>query len=584
MTSTNEHPGGRPLSAFAAWRASTLGPFRVRIFAAIWFATLFSTFGSLIQAVGASWLMISIAPSADMVALVQASTALPIMLLSLVSGAVADIWDRRRLMLIAQGLMLVVSAALALTTWLGHITPWLLLTFTFLLGCGVALYGPAWQSSVGEQVPRELVPAAVTLNSLGFNIARTVGPAIGGLIVASLGPYAAFVINTLSYIGLIVVLSSWRRAPQTRLLPPESLGVAMGSGLRYVRLSPAIMAVLVRGLMFGLLGSSVWALMPLIAKDLVQGGPLTYGLLLGAFGVGAVLGALASGQIRSRLSNESLVRASTVLFGLGTIGAALSPWLFTTMVALLGAGAAWVLALSTFNTSVQISSPRWVVGRSIAIYQMLTFGGLAIGSWLWGVVAHEFSLPISLLVSGALMVVSAVLGFSLRVAQSETLNLDPLRTHVVDAPAVDVVPQSGPIVVTVEYRIDPADRAGFVNAMREIARIRRRDGARGWTLWQDMYQPDIWIERFHSPTWLDYQRRRLRITMNDREIEQRVRAFHRGDEAPKLSRYLDRPPTALESLGKSDAEKIGERAVITDPLFPGSTSRADAVPDEASKN
>src|SRR5262245_9874902 len=276
-----------------SWRNSpTLAPFHSRIFALIWTASLISNFGSLIQTVGASWMMTSIAPSADMVALVQSSTTLPIMLLSLVSGAAADIWDRRLLMLFAQSLMLVVAGVLTVIGYMGLITPWTLLSLTFLLGCGTALYSPAWQSSVGEQVPRPDLPAAVALNSLAFNIARTTGPAIGGLIVAQAGPPAAFLINGISYVGLIVVLASWRRPKPAPFLPPENMLMAIGTGVRYARLSPDIRTVLIRGLLFGLLGSSIWSLMPLVARDLIGGNAVTYGILLGAFGIGAVLGAL----------------------------------------------------------------------------------------------------------------------------------------------------------------------------------------------------------------------------------------------------------------------------------------------------
>lgn len=555
-------------AAFERWRASTLGPFQVRIFAAIWIATLVSTFGSLIQSVGASWLMLSIAPSADMVALVQTSTTLPIMLLSLVAGAISDIWDRRRLMLIAQGIMLAVSVALALATWRGHITPWMLLTFTFILGCGVALYGPAWQSSVGEQVPRELVPNAVALNSLGFNIARTVGPAIGGAIVAAFGPGFAFAINAVSYIGLIIVLSSWKREPPRRTLPPESLGVAMLAGLRYARLSPTLVAIFVRAMIFGFMGSAVWALMPLVARDLVAGGAITYGVLLGAFGGGAVVGALTIASLRQRMSNEALVRVASVLFGLGTIAVAMSTWLATTMLALLAAGAAWVISLSTFNTSVQVSSPRWVVGRSVAIYQMVTFGGLAIGSWVWGEVAHTSSLRTSLLAAGCGMLASILLGRWLRTPQAESLDLESLRVgSPALLPKVDVVAQSGPVVINVEYQVALEDRIAFAAAILDLQRVRRRDGARGWTLLQDMDHPEVWIERFHSPTWVAHLRRRLRLTKADRDIEERVRRYHRGEHPPRVIRYLERPPTAMATLTKSEAERIGERTARTDPTI-----------------
>ncbi len=563
-------------TAFERWRAATLGPFEVRIFAAIWIATLVSTFGSLIQGVGASWLMISIAPSADMVALVQTSITLPIMLLSLVAGAISDTWDRRRLMLIAQAIMLVVSATLALVAWRGHITPWTLLAFTFVLGCGAAFYGPAWQSSVGEQVPRDLVPSAVALNSLGFNIARTVGPAIGGAIVAGFGPQAAFFINAVSYVGLIAVLSAWRHPPRERALPPESLGVAMLAGVRYARLSPILVAIFVRATIFGLMASAVWALMPLIARDLVKGGAIIYGVLLGAFGTGAMVGALTVSHLRQRLSNEWLVTAASIVFGLASIAAALSPWLATTMLALVGAGAAWVMSLSTFNASVQVSSPRWVVGRTVAIYQMVTFGGLALGSWMWGEVAHALSLRTSLIASGVGLLASVILGRWMRVPQAENLDLESMRKGTPAlAPQIDIVPQSGPVVINIAYQVAVEDRVAFAAAMQELRRVRKRDGARGWTLLHDMDHPETWIERYHSPTWLAHLRRRLRLTRADQAIEERVRRLHRGDSPPLVHRYLERPPSSMSGLDKSEAELLGERAARTDPLFPGNATPPD---------
>src|SRR5262249_356115 len=275
-----------------------------------------------------------------------------------------------------------------------------LLSLTFLLGCGTALYSPAWQSSVGEQVPRADLPAAVSLNSLAFNIARTTGPAVGGLIVAKAGPPAAFLVNGVSYVGLIIVLALWRRPKPAPFLPPENMLMAMGAGLRYARLSPYIRTVLIRGALFGLLGSSIWSLMPLIARDLIGGNAVTYGVLLGAFGIGAVLGALGSTSLRNRYSNEVIVRASTAAFGIASIVTAVSSWHALSMVALMLGGASWVLALSTFNVTVQTSSPRWVVGRTVSIYQMVTFGGLAAGSWLSGEVANQFGLVICLTCSG----------------------------------------------------------------------------------------------------------------------------------------------------------------------------------------
>jgi MFS family permease len=539
----------------------------------IWTASLVSNFGSLIQAVGASWMMTSIAPSPDMVALVQASTTLPIMLLSLPSGATADIWDRRLVMLIAQLAMLTAALALTVITYAGQITPWTLLTLTFLLGCGVALYGPAWQSSVGEQVPRADLPAAVALNSVSFNIARTAGPAIGGVIVAKAGPPAAFLVNAVSYVGLIAVLCLWRRPRPAPFLPPENMLMAMGAGLRYARLSPEIRTVLIRGVVFGILGSSIWALMPLIARDLIGGDAVTYGVLLGSFGIGAVLGALTSTMLRKRYTNEVIVQWSTVGFGIGSMLTSISSWHSLSMPALMLGGASWVLALSTFNVTVQVSSPRWVVGRTVAIYQMVTFGGLATGSWLSGLVAKEFGLSRCLLVTGALMAVSAALGRRLPLRQPEGLNLDPGRTISSESRAqLDRLIDTGPVVVTVEYRIAVEDAEPFRIAMRELRRIRRRDGAKRWSLMQDMAAPEIWIERYHSPNWVEHLRRHHRFTVSDREIERKALDFHQGPEPPHVRHLIER---------RTD-EPVGEMTATTDPhLGSGSvTLTANEAPAE----
>jgi MFS family permease len=534
----------------------------------IWSASLVSSFGTLIQAVGASWMMTSIAPSADMVALVQASTTLPIMLLSLPSGATADIWDRRLLMLVAQGFMLAVAAALTTIAYLGLITPWTLLALTFLLGCGTALYAPAWQSSVGEQVPRAELPSAVALNSLAFNIARTAGPAIGGVIVARAGPPTAFLLNTVSYVALIAVLVLWRRPRPAPFLPPENMFMAMGAGIRYARLSPDIRTVLIRGALFGVLGSSIWALMPLIARDLIGGNAVTYGVLLGAFGSGAVSGALSSTWLRRRYTNEIIVRASTAGFGIASIITAVSSWHALSMVALMLGGASWVLALSTFNVTVQTSSPRWVAGRTVSIYQMVTFGGLAIGSWLSGVVANQFGLGICLTSSGTLMALSALLGRKLPLRQPEGLNLDPSRTWSSEHRAqLDRLIDTGPVVVTVEYRIAAEEAEAFRLAMRELRRIRRRDGAKRWSLMQDMAAAEIWIERYHSPNWVEHLRRHHRFTVSDREIERKVLDLHQGDEPPRIRHLIER---------RTD-EPVGEPTATTDPHLPsGSVSLAAA--------
>jgi MFS family permease len=329
--------------------------------------------------------------------------------------------------------------------------------------------------------------------------------------------------------------------------------------VRYARLSPEIRRVLIRGAVFGLFGSSVWALMPLIARDLIGGNAVTYGVLLGAFGTGAILGALGSTTLRKRFTNELIVQVSTVGFGIATFSTATSSWHALSMLALMLGGACWVLALSTFNVTVQTSSPRWVVGRTVAIYQMVTFGGLSIGSWLSGLVASQWSLVFCLAVSGVLMVISAGLGRILPLHQPEGLNLDPSRTWSSESRAqLDRLIDTGPVVVTVEYRIAAEHIEPFLIAMRELRRIRRRDGAKRWTLMQDMAAPEIWFERYRSPNWVEHLRGHHRFTVADREIEQRVLDFHRAGEPPRIRHLIER---------RTD-ESLGERSAATDPHLP----------------
>ena len=538
---------------------TALSPMRYPVFRAVWLASVLANFGALIQSVGAAWLMISIARSADMVALVQTSIALPVMLLSLVAGALADNRGRRVVMLGTQFFMLAVSAALAVLAWAGLITPWLLLMFTFLIGCGSAFNAPAWQASVGDMVPRTELPGAVALNSVGFNIARSVGPAIGGAIVAAAGAAAAFAVNAASYVALIVVLARWHPVRTPDVLPRESLGVAMAAGIRYVSMSPAIRTVLLRSAIFGTGSSGLMALMPLVAKNLLGGGPLVYGLMLGSFGAGAVAGAFGAARLRRVSSTETIVRCACVAFAAAAAVAALSSQLPATMAGLLLAGAGWVLALATFNVAVQLSAPRWVVARALALYQMAAFGGLAAGSWLWGVVAERGSITASLLACAAVLLACAAFGAWRPLAQSRDLDLDPLRQWQEPETAVPVDARTGPVVITIEYVIRPEDELRFLAAMSERRRIRRRDGALNWRLLRDLSSPELWVERYETPTWLDYLRLNNRMTRSDAVVPASLRALHRGPDSPRVRRMIERPaipPAASRAPGPDGADNL----------------------------
>jgi MFS family permease len=538
-------------------------PFHVPIFRAVWIASLASNFGGLIQSVGASWLMTSLTTSPQLVALVQASTTLPIMLLSLWAGAVADNLDRRWVMLWAQMFMLAVSIVLALTAWAGLLSPWLLLLFTFLIGCGTALNAPAWQASVGDMVPRSLLPGAVAMNSMGFNVARSVGPAIGGAIVAAAGAAAAFLANAFSYVGLIVVLARWRPAIAPRLLPRETLGMAMAAGLRYAAMSPHLRVVILRAGLFGLAATAVPSMMPLVARTLMAGGALGYGALLGAFGVGAVGGALVSSRLRRLVSNERMAQLGSLAMAIGAAATGLSQLMPVVVPALMLAGAGWVLALATFNVSVQLTTPRWVVARALALYQMAAFGGMAIGASLFGFLASHVSIEGALLVGAAMQLSFALLGFWLPLPKIDNLNLDPLTRWTEPQTAVPVEQRSGPIVVTIEYRIASASIVEFLTVMNERSRIRRRDGARHWSLLRDLGDEELWVERYHVPTWLDYVRHNQRRTHADADNSDRIRALHIGPDSPRVHRMIERQTAVLPMTRAPGPQEMADP--MTDP-------------------
>ncbi|HET9694893.1 MAG TPA: MFS transporter, partial [Steroidobacteraceae bacterium] len=452
-------------SPFERWRRATLAPFDHRVFALFWWASLVSSFGSMVQTVGASWLMTTIAPSPDTVALVTTANALPFFFLSLVAGAYADTRDRRSLMLLSQLLALLASVALAVVVLMGRITPALLLGLTFLIGCGAAVFAPAWQASIGDQVPRALIAPAVMANAVGFNLARSVGPAIGGVLVAALGAGVAFIVNAGSYLGILATLAWWRPPRARNDLPPEPLGQAVAAGLRYVGLSPHLLSILLRCALYTVPIAAVPALMPLVARDLLGGGAATYGIMMGGFGLGAMLGALASATLRQRFTSDVLLQLLSALACVALIGIGQSRWVTATLVANVFAGVAWTLAFANFNIAVQLSSPRWVTGRMLATYQTVAFASMALGSWWWGEYASATGLRVALTVAGVAALVSLAAARWLPIAVAQLGSLDPRARAELTPPSVDIHATSGPVVVIIEYRVSPANAVEFVTAI-----------------------------------------------------------------------------------------------------------------------
>lgn len=515
-------------------------PLRYPTFRRIWFASLLTNLGILIQGVGAAWAMTQMTSSAGQVALVQTALMLPVMLIALPAGAIADMHDRRIVGLIALSIELCGATALTVLDWLGLTTPNLLLALCFAVGSGMALMGPAWQSSVSEQVSAEALPAAVALNGISYNIARSIGPAVGGIVVAAAGAGAAFALNALLYLPLMLALFLWKRISEPSCLPPEKLNRAMVSGVRYIINSPSIKIVLIRAMVTGVIGGAIIALMPLVARDLLHGGAETYGFMLSAFGFGAVIGALKITEVRKRMSGEAAIRACTLSMGGAIVAVALSRQPILTALALVLAGAVWIMAWVVFSIEVQLSAPRWVAGRSLAAYQAVSSGGIAVGSWGWGHLTNAAGVDTALLVSAALMLVSPLLGLRLPMPRIGSRGEE---AEILDDPKVRLAltGRSGPLVVEIEYRVTQENARAFHTVMQEVQLFRQRNGAYGWSIARDIADPELWTERYHCPTWFDYLRQRNRSTQSERELDQQASAFHIGPEPVRVRRMLERP-------------------------------------------
>lgn len=520
--------------------ASPMVLFRNQTFRMLWLAALASNFGGLVQAVGAAWMMTLLTDSQSMVALVQTSVSLPIVIFSLLAGVFADIFDRRRVMLVAQSFMLVVSVILAFLAFEGLLSPWLLLAFTFLIGCGTALHNPSWQATMGDIVPRDDLPTAVALNSMGFNLMRSIGPAVGGAIVALAGAAAAFAVNALSYIAIILALFRWQPPERDLHLPREPFGSAYSAGLRYVAMSPNLVHVILRGFLFGLSAIALLALLPLVVREMLAGGALDYGIMLGCFGGGAVVGALSNGRLRQRFENEVIARGAFAGFAASCAALALSHHYLFSGMALVLAGCCWVVAFSMFNVTIQMSTPRWVVGRALALHQTGQFAGMAGGSWIWGALAENSGVGYALLVAAAVLILGAAAGLRMPLPAFAQLNLDPLNQFREPMLQLDMKQRSGPIMIMVDYVIDQKDVPEFLSAMSQRRRIRIRDGAKQWALLRDLENPDVWTESYHVPTWVEYVRHNERRTFADLEVSERLTALHRGPEKPSVHRMIER--------------------------------------------
>jgi MFS family permease len=511
-------------------------PLRRAVFRALWIASVASNVGTWMQEVGAAWLMTSLTSSPLFVTLIQAGSGLPMFLLAIPSGALADIVDRRRLLLATQTWMLLAAATLGTITLAGAVTPLRLLAVTFAMGIGVALNGPAWQAVVSELVPREELPAAVALNSVGFNLARAVGPALGGLVVAGAGPGATFILNAVSFLGTVFVLYGWERRSTTTPLAAERLAGAMRGGLRYVRYQPELRAVMARAGGFMFFAIALMALLPLLARGELGQGPLGYGVMLGCLGCGAVTGAAMLGRVRHRIGADRLVQVGCVVFAAACVGVAQVRSFPLVCSFMWVAGNCWLMLLSSFHVAAQGSVAGWVLARALSIYLLAFSGSMALGSAVWGTLADRVGPPWSLTAAALGLVVTAPLLGRFRLPQLEGRDFSP--TKFSPAPRFDLSADRGPVMVTVRYEIEEADRAAFLALMRHMELVRRRSGAVGWALYEDPTARDVLLEVFVVDSWIEHLRQHERSTGHDAALRDRIFALHRGAAPPAVSHLL----------------------------------------------
>ncbi len=533
-SSGNVAAGAPPRAAASAW-----SPFRYRAFALLWSATLISNIGTWMHEVGASWLMTTLNSSPAVVSLVQAATTLPVFIFALYAGTLADRMDKRKMLIAINVFLLMVIAALTVLVHFNLVTPVSLILFTLAIGTGTAFMAPAWQAIVPSLVPRDALQPAIALNSMGINISRAIGPALAGLLIATVGLAAPFAINAASHVVIIVALLMWTNTATTAKTTQPVLG-AMMTGLRHVAHNGPLKATLVRSFAFFIFASAYWALLPLVVRNIEGAGATLYGALLTLIGTGAVAGALMLPRLKARLDANRLAAGGTFGTALAMFALALARDPMLAGAAALLGGLSWIAVLTTFNVSAQTALPNWVRARGLAINLMVFFGSMAAGATLWGQVANATSTNTALLIAAAAMAAAVPLTWRFKLGQGEALDLTP--TMHWPAPEVELptegLDQRGPVLVTVEYSIRSADQADFVEAMHEWSQERYRDGAYDWQLYQSAEDPGIWIEAFRVSTWGEHLAQHDRVTGADKEVQDRVRAFDRRPAGPTVKHFI----------------------------------------------
>ncbi|WP_234733081.1 MFS transporter [Tellurirhabdus bombi] len=515
--------------------------FRFPVFKAIWLAAFVSNIGTWMQNMAGVWLLTTLSDSQVLVALMQTATSLPVFLLSIPAGALADLLDRRKLLMTTQGFMAIVAFTLGIVTLSGLASPQLVLFFTFLLGTGAALNGPAWQSVTPEVVPRPILPTALTLNGISMNLSRAIGPAIGGLVIAYYSPGFVFMLNGVSFIATFLVIYRWQRTAVTATAPVEDFFTALIAGMRYVRYSPSLHAILVRAFSFTFGASAMWALLSLVVARKLNLESSSYGLMLTWLGAGAVTGALALNKVRERISPDLRVIIAVTIFAGVNFSLALVTSVYVLYPIMFICGTAWLLVMTSMNVSIQLQLPKWVQARVLSIYMLIFQGGMALGSLVWGSVADRFGLSVALMAAGIWLLLSLLLVIPFRLPMGDSLDLSPARNWPHPAISDPIRPGQGPVVIMIEYHVRLGDRDNFLRAMESLKRLRLRDGALRAGVFTDTNNPLRQVEFFLVSSWDEHLRQHQRFTKEDQRIQDRVLQYHSGPELPVVSHFINQP-------------------------------------------
>lgn len=509
----------------------------VPAFRSLWIGNVTMNLAIWMQAVAAAWMMVSLHASPLMVALIQTAAALPSFILGLPGGVMADMVDRRRYLRWVIGFMICSSVLLCALALQGALTPWLLLALTFSLGCGFALQGPAWFTVQTESVPRALLPSALSLSAVSYSSARAVGPAVAGALVSGFGVTLVFVCNVGLLLVTMVAVQRWKGEQRDSAMPPEDLLSGMRSALRYVRHSDVMRVQIIRTIAFAFVASAMWALMPMIAREMLSSGASGYGLLLGSIGGGSVAGALLLPRLKALTEMNRMMAVCGVVYGLATLLIAFVAQLEVVCVLLFVAGVAWVGIGNTNMLALQSAVPGWIRGRSVAIYMLVFQGAMAAGSAFWGAVAAAMGTSMALLLSALLMI--GVLLVMWRLPARMGGDAEATDSGVsFDTPLAGANPSARAVVsVQIEYHIAPSNREEFLRLVVEMGKARRRDGASFWRLLRDLDRDSVYIERFLADSWDQYLRQRSRATLADRDAEEKLASLHVGSAPPRMTHF-----------------------------------------------